>query len=72
MKILLLLLAFAGLAVAAPVERFYLGSQAFITQGTSTATAYASGVAAGTKGGTTMTWAQILAAMQQKFSVPAK
>jgi hypothetical protein len=41
-------------------------------QGTSPATAYATGVAAGTKSDTTMTWSQILAAMQQKFTVPKK
>ena len=50
----------------------YLGGQAYVVQGTSPATAYASGIAAGTKSGTSMTWAQILAAMQQKFPVPAK
>ena len=50
----------------------YLGNQAFVVQGTSAATAYASGVAAGTKNGTSMTWAQILAVMQQKFPVPQK
>ena len=50
----------------------YLGGQAWVVQGTSPATAYASGVAAGTKSGTSMTWAQILTAMQQKFPVPAK
>lgn len=50
----------------------YLGSQAFIVQGTSPATAYATGVAAGTKSGTSLTWAQILATMQKQFPVPAK
>ena len=50
----------------------YLGGQAYVVQGTSPATAYATGVAAGTKSGTSMTWTQILAAMQQKFPVPAK
>ncbi|HZL79168.1 MAG TPA: S8 family serine peptidase [Candidatus Limnocylindrales bacterium] len=50
----------------------YLGNQAFLVQGTSPATAYATGIAAGTKSATSMTWAQILAAMQQKFPVPTK
>jgi len=39
-------------------------------QGTSPATAYATGVAAGTKANNCLPWAQILAAMQQKFPVP--
>jgi len=50
----------------------YFGNLAWVVSGTSPATAYATGVAAGTKSGTTMTWAQILAAMQQKFPVPKK
>jgi thermitase len=50
----------------------YLGGQAFVVQGTSSATAYATGVAAGTKSLNCLPWAQIQAAMQQKFSVPAK
>ena len=50
----------------------YLGGQAWVVQGTSPATAYATGVAAGTKSGTSLAWAQILAAMQRKFPVPAK
>jgi hypothetical protein len=41
-------------------------------QGTSTATAYASGIAAGTKGINCDSWAQIQNAMQQKFPVPKK
>ena len=41
-------------------------------QGTSPATAYASGVAAGYKGINCDTWAQIQTLMQQKFPVPAK
>ena len=49
----------------------YLGSQAYFVQGTSPATAYASGVAAGTKSVNCLTWAEILAAMQKKFPVPA-
>lgn len=50
----------------------YMGNQAYVVQGTSPATAYATGIAAGTKSGTSMTWSQILAAMQQKFPVPAR
>jgi Subtilase family len=48
----------------------YLGSQAYVVQGTSPATAYASGIAAGTKGVGCPTWTQIQTAMQQKFPVP--
>ena len=50
----------------------YLGNQAYVVQGTSPATAYASGVAAGYKGINCDTWAQIQTLMQQKFPVPAK
>jgi thermitase len=50
----------------------YLGGQAYIVQGTSPATAYASGVAAGTKGLNCASWSQIQSVMQQKFTVPAK
>jgi thermitase len=48
----------------------YLGNQAFVVNGTSPATAYASGIAAGTKGVDCLPWSQIQAAMQQKFPVP--
>jgi hypothetical protein len=48
----------------------YLGTQAYIVQGTSPATAYATGVAAGTKGADCLPWTQIQTAMQQKFAVP--
>jgi hypothetical protein len=50
----------------------YLGGQAYVVQGTSPATAYATGVAAGTKGSGCLPWAQIQTAMQQQFAVPAK
>ena len=50
---------------------FSYGGQTFAVQGTSPATAYATGVAAGTKGLNCPTWTQIQAAMQQKFPVPA-
>ena len=48
----------------------YLGGRTFVVQGTSPATAYASGIAAGTKGINCPPWSQIQAAMQQKFPVP--
>jgi hypothetical protein len=50
----------------------YLGGQPYLVQGTSPATAYATGVAAGTKGADCQPWAQIQTAMQQKFAVPSK
>jgi hypothetical protein len=48
----------------------YLGGQAYVIQGTSPATAYATGVAAGTKGVDCLPWSQIQSSMQQKFPVP--
>lgn len=48
----------------------YFGNQAYVDQGTSVATAYATGVAAGTKGQNCWPWAQIHSAMQKKFPVP--
>jgi hypothetical protein len=50
----------------------YVGSQAYVVQGTSPATAYAAGVAAGTKSVNCAGWPQIISAMTQKFPVPAK
>jgi hypothetical protein len=50
----------------------YLGGQAYVIQGTSPATAYATGVAAGTKGVDCLPWSQIQSSMQQKFPVPTK
>ena len=50
----------------------YLGNQAYYVQGTSAATAYASGVAAGYKGLNCDGWPQIQKLMQDKFPVPAK
>ena len=50
----------------------YFGSQAYVVQGTSASTAYASGVAAGVKGINCQPWSQIQSAMQQKFPVPQK
>jgi len=50
----------------------YLGNQAYLVQGTSPATAYASGVAAGYKSINCDTWSVIQTMMQNKFTVPAK
>jgi len=50
----------------------YLGTQAYVVQGTSSATAYATGVAAGTKGAGCLPWTQIQTVMQQQFAVPTK
>jgi hypothetical protein len=50
----------------------YLGGAAWVVQGTSPATAYATGIAAGAKSGTSLTWGQIISTMQQKFPVPQK
>ena len=50
----------------------YYNGQAFVVQGTSPATAYATGVAAGTRGQDCAPWTQIQSAMQRKFPVPEK
>ena len=50
----------------------YQGGQAWVVQGTSPATAYATGVAVGTKSVNCAGWSQIESAMQQKFPVPQK
>lgn len=50
----------------------YFGGQAFVVQGTSTATAYATGIAAGTKSKTGQNWSQITSTMLQQFPVPKK
>lgn len=49
----------------------FLGNQAYIVQGTSPATAYATGIAAGTKTVNCGSWSDIESAMAQKFPVPA-
>jgi thermitase len=46
------------------------GNQSYVVQGTSPATADATGVAVGTKGINCASWSQIQSAMQQKFPVP--
>ncbi len=48
----------------------FLGSQAYLVQGTSVSTAIATGVAAGNKSALGWNWPQIESAMQQKFGVP--
>jgi hypothetical protein len=50
----------------------YFGNQAYGVQGTSTSTAYASGVYAGTISTTSSGSSQVLGAMQMKFAVPKK
>jgi hypothetical protein len=50
----------------------YFNGQPWGVQGTSVATAYATGMAAENRVMTGASWAQIIAAMQQKFAVPAK
>jgi thermitase len=60
-----------GDSLALPGTGFvYYGNQAYVVQGTSTATAFATGVFGGTMGMTTTSPSQILAAMQKKFAVP--
>jgi thermitase len=48
----------------------YLGNQAYVVQGTSASTAYASGIAAGSKAVNCQPWSQIESSMDQKFPVP--
>ena len=62
----------SGDSLALPGTGFvYYGDQAYVVQGTSTATAFATGMFSGTMGmTTTMSPSQILAAMQHKFAVP--
>ena len=76
-RVAIVALSVAGLAgfvlLALPGSGvMYLGSQAYGMEGTSVSTAYATGVAAGTKTSNCDGWPQIQAAMQQKFTVPAK
>jgi thermitase len=49
----------------------FLNNQAYVVQGTSPATAYATGMAAAAKSANTASWAQIESAMAQKFPVPS-
>ena len=63
----------AGTAIALPgASVVYLGNSAWVVQGTSPATAFAAGIAAGAKSNTGQPWTQILNTMQQRFPVPAK
>ena len=50
----------------------HLGDKSFVVQGTSPATAYASGIAAGMKGNGCPTWEQIQRRMHDSFPVPQK
>jgi len=50
----------------------YLNGQPYLVQGTSVSTAYATGVAAGTKTSSCAGWSQIQTAMQQKFPMPTQ
>ncbi|HEX9047713.1 MAG TPA: S8 family serine peptidase [Verrucomicrobiae bacterium] len=50
----------------------YLGNQAYVVQGTSPATAYASGVAAGARANNCQPWSQIENSMATRFPVPQK
>ena len=62
---------FVGMALPG-ASVVHLGNQTDVVQGTSPATAYASGIAAGYKGINCDGWAQIQKLMQQKFPVPQK
>jgi hypothetical protein len=63
----------AGDSMALPGSSVvYFGNQAYGVQGTSTSTAYASGVYAGTISATSSGSSQVLGAMQTKFAVPKK
>jgi hypothetical protein len=63
----------AGDSMALPGSSVvYFGNQAYGVQGTSTSTAFASGVYAGTISATSSGSAQVLGAMQMKFAVPKK
>ncbi|HEY1489535.1 MAG TPA: S8 family serine peptidase, partial [Verrucomicrobiae bacterium] len=63
----------AGDSMALPGSSVvYFGNQAYGVQGTSTSTAYASGVYAGTISATSSGSSQVLGAMQMKFAVPHK
>jgi thermitase len=63
----------AGTAIALPgASVVFLGNSAWVVQGTSPATAFAAGIAAGARSNTGQPWPTILNTMQQKFPVPAK
>jgi thermitase len=59
-------LALPGSSVA------YMGDQAWLVQGTSSATAYATGMAAGMKASDCASWSDIQSAMVKKYTVPQK
>jgi hypothetical protein len=61
------------ITLALPGASFiYLGGTSYVVQGTSPATAYASGIAAGVKSSTSMTWSQIISTMRERFPVPQR
>jgi hypothetical protein len=61
----------SGDSMALPGTSFvYFGGQAYGIEGTSPATAYASGMYAGTMAANPSSQAQIISAMQAKFPVP--
>jgi len=63
----------SGVSMALPGSGFVnYGGQTYMVQGTSTATAYASGMYAGMLASTSMNQAQIIPLMQTKFPVPKK
>ena len=63
----------AGDSMALPGSSVvYFGNQAYGVQGTSTSTAYASGVYAGTISASSANSSQVLGVMQMKFAVPHK
>jgi hypothetical protein len=63
----------SGNSLALPGTSFvYFGNQAYGVQGTSTSTAYASGIFAGTMAANASSASQIIKAMQAKFPVPTK
>ena len=63
----------AFIAIALPgTSVVTIGNGSWVVQGTSPATAFAAGIAAGAKSGSTMSWSEIFATMQQRFPVPKK
>ena len=50
----------------------YFGNQPWLVQGTSVSTAYMTGIAAGTKTATGLSWPQVVNSLKQNFPVPQK
>ena len=63
--------SFVGMALPG-TSIVYMNGQPWVVQGTSPATAYASGIAAGTKASNCDSWPAIQSAMDKQFPVPAK